>query len=168
MKKFILLIVFILAAYSQSPIKSQDISIKESVSYINTLLEENPYVLTFLEITFFYSIDITSDKELVVKMEFEGPYKSFIKAEISDLDLTFKKDFCRENTNSICWNCISKDLSADNNCVYNENIYLEGGEEIRYTDNICVQFSNENNICGELYSALDSLFKKVMESELKE
>jgi hypothetical protein len=168
MKKNIILVFILAFAFSQSAIKSESLTIQETLNYINTLLKANPYIDNFLEITFYYSVDITSNNELVVVMESKGSFKSILKSKISDLDHFFQKDFCKETSNSICWYCKPEDLTKDNGCVYNEIIISGGEKENHSSDNICVMFSNQNEICDKLYHAFDNLFTKVLESELKD
>jgi hypothetical protein len=153
--------------FNLTPLKSQNLSIQETVNYIDTLLKTNPYIDNFLEITFSYSVDITSNKELVVSMEFNGPFKSILKSKISDLDRIFQKDVCGDTSNSICWYCKHEDLAKSNACVYIENITTGGEKEGHYSNSICVMFSNRNGICEKLYNAFDHLFTKVLESESK-
>jgi hypothetical protein len=167
MKKHIFLVIIFISAFSLSSLNSQSLTIRETIDYINTLLKTNPYTDNFLEITFNYSVDLTSNNELVVKMEFNGPFRSVIKAEISDLDHMLQEDFCRENSNSICWYCKPKVPAGSDNCVNNEIINSGGETENHYSNNICVMFSNRNKICNKLYTAFDNLFKKVLESEGK-
>jgi hypothetical protein len=168
MKKYIFLIVIIIAAFCQSPVKSQDINIKESVDNINNLLKENPYFDNFFEITYYYSIEITPDAEFIVRVDFDGPYSLFYKAKISNLVGNENVESTQRDSRSICWSCKSGDLEENNNCVYTEYILVEGEIEISHTDNICVKFSNKNKISSEIKNTLDSLFKKIQESELKE
>ena len=74
MKKKYILIGVLLIALSQSGLRSQSVTVKETVNNINALLKANPYVDNFLEITFFYSIEVTPDRKLVVTMESEGSF----------------------------------------------------------------------------------------------
>ena len=168
MKKNILLVLIFVNAFNQSDLKSQILTIRETINYIDTLLKTNPYFDNFLEITFYYSVDITANNELVVNMEFKDAFKSIVRSEISDLDHFFQKDFCNKTSNSICWYCKLEDLADYNACVYNEIINSGGGKENHYSNNICVMFSNQNEICDKLYNAFDYLFTKVLESELKD
>jgi len=148
--------------------KPQTFPYRETIEYINSLLKANPYVDTFLEITFYYSIDISSDKELVVKMEFDGPFKTILKSKIRDLNLSLQKDSTYDNSGSICWNCLSNDLTNKNKCVINETIPTEGESEFHSSDNIFVMFSKQNEVRDKLIRAFDQLFKEVLESGSKE
>ena len=83
MMKRIIFFVFLTYLLSGiAAVKSQELTTTEEINYINSLLKANPYRDTFLEITFFYSIDITPEKELIVKMDFDGPFKTILKAKI--------------------------------------------------------------------------------------
>ena len=83
MKRMIILVFLTSSLSGIATVKSQELSSRKEINYINSLLKANPYRDTFLEITFYYSIDITSEKELIVKMDFDGPFKTTIKARIS-------------------------------------------------------------------------------------
>ena len=161
MKKVVLLVFILGFAFIQSTLKSQGLTTREIINNINTLLKTNPYVDNFLEITFYYSVDITSDNELVVAMESEGNFKSIFKTKISDLDYSYQKDFCKKTTNTISWHCKSKDITKNNGCVYVAGTVPGGGEANYYQDNIAVMFSNKNNICDKLYDSFNQLFTKV-------
>ena len=144
-------------------VKSQDMASKEEINYINSLLKINPYRDTFLEITFFYSINITQEKELVVTMEFDGPFKTVLKANIRDLGNSFLRDTSYEGNSSLCWYCKPNAATKDNNCVYNETITSETEKESHLSDNICVMFDRDSNIRDELIKALDKLFSRILE-----
>jgi len=144
-------------------IKSQDPTVGEDISYINSLLKANPYRNTFLEITFFYSIDVTTEKELVVNMDFDGPFKTMVKARIIDLGSSYLRDTVYEEEGSICWYCKTEDSKKENNCVYNETITSGTEKESHYSDNICVMFSREGDIREILVKTFDRMFKKVLE-----
>jgi hypothetical protein len=165
MKKKYILICVLLIALSQSGLRSQSVTVKETVNSINALLKANPYVDNFLEITFFYYIEVTPDRKLVVTMEAEGSFKSVFRALISDLDYTYQQDFCKRSSNTISWNCKTEDLSKINKCVLVENIIPKTSEANYYHSNISIMFSNRNGICEELYKSLEKLFKEVSISE---
>lgn len=167
MKKYVLLILILICAINAVPVKSQCLSARETLDYINAILKTNPFVDTFNEITFYQTVDITKNNELEVSMDFNGPFKSIARSKISDLDFGLPRDSCNEISNSICWICKTKGLTGINDCVYNENIYTGGEKEIHVSNNICIMFSNQNSVCEKLNVAFDCLFKKVLESELK-
>jgi hypothetical protein len=145
------------------PVKSQELSVRDEISNINSLLKSNPYRDTFLEITFNYSIDITPDRELVVNMDFDGPFKTTVKARITDLHSTLQIDTALEGTSSICWYCKPVENISLTNCVYNESITSRGEKESHYSDNICVMISRQEEIRGKLIQAFNKLFTKVLE-----
>jgi hypothetical protein len=162
--KRIFILVFLAGFFSgNETLKSQELSVKDQVDSVNAILKENPYRDTFLEITFYYSIDITSEKELVVKMDFDGPFKTIVKAKITDLNRSLGIDTALEGTSSICWYCNNAGLNSDANCVYNESITAQGEKESHYTDNICVMISRENEIRDRLIKDFDKLFRRVLE-----
>jgi hypothetical protein len=144
-------------------LKSQELTVRDEINSINSLLKANPYRDTFLEITFYYSIDITSQKELVVKMDFDGPFKTNVKVKISDLNLSLQVDTALEGTSSICWYCNPGGISGEANCVYNESTTSQGEKESHYTDNICVMISRESEIRNSLIKEFDKLFQLVLE-----
>lgn len=151
MKKISLIIVVIIISIWLSPLKSQDNN--KTVDYINSLLKENPYTDDFQEITFFYSIELTEKNELVVKLEYDGPFKTIFKAQISDLDSVFQDNPTMIPSTHLCWNCKTGD-----GCVINETIYTSGDKEVNSAGNICVMFSNKKNVYPKLIEAFDKLF----------
>ena len=167
MKRIIYLFLLTVFVFGFSQLKSQDVLIRGKISYINSLLKANPFVDIFNEITFFYSVDITTDKELVVNMEFNGPFKSLMKSAIAELDRSLPEDTIY-GSSSICWYCRPGVKTKGSNCVYNETITTDGEKEHHYSDNICVMFANNIDICYKLDSAFNQLFTKVLESGLKE
>ncbi len=165
MKRIILLVFLTCFLSGFETVKSQDLTVKEEINYINSLLKANPYRDTFLEITFFYSIDITPEKELIVNMEFDGPFKTVLKAKILDLGNSFVRDTSYEGNSSVCWYCKPNDATKDINCVYNETITSETDKESHFSDNICVMFARDSNIREELIKDFDKLFKKILEQK---
>jgi len=163
MKRIIFFISLTYLLSGIATVKSQDPTAREEISYINSLLKANPYRDTFLEITFFYSIDITPDKELIVIMDFDGPFKTVLKVNILDLGNTFVRDTSYEGNSSICWYCKPNEATKDINCVYNETITSETEKESHYSDNICVMFARDSNIRDELIKAFDQLFRNAQE-----
>jgi hypothetical protein len=167
MKKYFFLILILVLAIDESTVSSQCLSVRETLNYINALLKANPYVDNFNEITFYQTVDVTTNNELEVTMDFNGPFKSITRSKISELGYVVPKDSSTEITNSICWSCRTKGLTGSNDCVYNENIYTGGEKEIHYSNSMCIMFSNQNRICDNLSVAFDCLFKKVLDSEFK-
>lgn len=165
MKRIILFVFLTYLLSGIAAVKSQELTTTEEINYINSLLKANPYRDTFLEITFFYSIDITQEKELVVKMDFDGPFKTIVKARIPDLNTALQIDTALEGTSSICWNCKPSGTNSQTNCVYNESITSGGEKESHYSDNICVMISRKEDIRGVLIKSFDRLFKRVLEQK---
>jgi hypothetical protein len=163
MKRIIFLVFLTCFLPGIGTVKSQEPAVRDEINFINSLLKANPYRDTFLEITFFYSIDITSDKDFVVNMDFDGPFKTILKAKIIDLGGSFLRDTAYEGNSSICWYCKTDDTTIENNCVYNETITSGLENEFHYSDNICVMFARDSNIRDELIKLFDKLFKRVLE-----
>jgi hypothetical protein len=163
MKRVVFLVFLTFFLPGIETVKSQELTPAEEISYINSLLKSNPYKDTFLEITFHYSIVITSDKELVVNMEFDGPFKTILKAKIADLGGSFLRDTAYEGNSSLCWYCKTDNTKKENTCVYNETITSVNEKESHYSDNICVMFAKDSNIRDELIKDFDKLFKRVLE-----
>ena len=141
---------------------SQNIEIDQSIDSINAILKANPYHDGFNDISFFYSIDITQEKELIVEMSFDGPFKWIYTAKISDLDISPKTDICRESPGSFCWICKKSDNGEQQSCVKAEMILNEGASEKEYSSNICVSFSSRANICNDLNKRFQRIFFRVM------
>ena len=160
MKKMIICLFLTFALSGIVPLKSQELSVREEIDYINSLLKANPYKDTFLEITFYYSIDVTPDSELVVYMDFDGPFKTIMKANMKKLDNTIQIDTALEGTSSICWNCNYDKVTGQNNCVYSEKIDKGGDKESHFGNNICVMVTRQSDIRDKLINAFRVLFKK--------
>ena len=168
MRKNMVLCCIFLFVCNCSTLKSQGLTIRETINNIDTLLETNPYYDSFNEIAFYYSVDITSKNELVVTLESKGNFKTIFKTKISDLDHSYQKDFCSKNPGCISWYCKSKDKTKSDGCVSVTGT-IPGDMEANYNqDNISVMFSNEALICDKLYNAFNYIFIKVLKSEIKE
>lgn len=152
---------FVWASWSNN-ILSQSITIKESIDSINTILKANPYHDGFNDISFYYSVNITQEKEFVVEMSFDGPFKWVYSVKISDLDISTKTDRCRESPGSFCWICRKSATGDQNSCVRAEMILNEGVPETENSSNICVSFSSRANICSDLDRRFQHLFYNVM------
>lgn len=163
MKRIIILVCLAGFLPGIETIKSQELTARDEINFLNSLLKANPYRDTFLEITFYYSIDITSDKELVVKMDFDGPFKTVLKAKVAELGKSFLRDTAYEGNSTICWYCITDDTKKENNCVLNETITSDAEKESHYSDNICVMFARDSNIRNDLIKNFDKLFQLVLE-----
>jgi|WetSurMetagenome_2_1015567.scaffolds.fasta_scaffold14215_6 hypothetical protein len=167
MKRFMFLVFIFILSLDQSVLKAQNLTVRETVDSINTLLKANPYVDNFLEISIYYSVDISSNNELVVIMESQGSFKTVFKVKIADLEISGQKDFCTRMSNTFSWYCKPADTKNKNSCVSVEGTMPGGAEANYHQDNITVMFSNRNQICGKLNSAFNNLFIEVTESESK-
>jgi hypothetical protein len=163
MKRMNILVFLTIIISGISPVQSQELSVNDEIIYINSLLKANPYRDTFLEITFYYSVSVTPDKELIVNMDFDGPFKTILKAKISDLGRSFLRDTAYEGNSSVCWHWKSDDALKENTCVLNETITSETERESHYSDNICVMFLRDGDIRARLVKAFDKLFSMVLE-----
>ena len=160
MKNSVFSLLILLLLIITIPSKSQNNNVRESVKYINALLKENPYLDSFQEITFYYSIDIITDNELIIKMELDGPFKTLYRSKISDLDPVAQNNPAMIASTYICWNCKSTETKENNSCVINETVYEGGNKEVHTSGNICVMFSNENNVYDKLFDEFDHLFNE--------
>lgn len=152
---FILLIfLYNVTVSSQSPVA------EELIKNINALLKENPYTDDFQEITFFYSVDVTPENEFVVKLEFDGPFKTLFRSKFSDLNPVVQNNPAMLSSTHLGWNCKSKDSKENNSCVYNETIYEGGDKEVHTSATICVMFSNQKGVNNKLRKAFDQLFSE--------
>lgn len=156
------MIVFATIIAGQNYLNSQSVTFKETLDSINIMLKANPYFDGFNEIAFYYSVNITTEKELVVEMSFNGPFIWVYKVKISDLDISPKKDICRESPGSLCWNCIKTDSAQVNSFVQAEMRFTDGSSEKQNSSSICVSFSRQSMICSELNKKFQFLFSKVM------
>lgn len=142
-------------------INSQNVTLKETIDSINVILKSNPYIDRFNEISFYYSVNISSENELIVEMTFDGPFKWLYKAKISDLDISLKKDVCRESPSTLCWTCKHEVSEEARSCVQAEMIFTDGSSSKENSSSICVSFSGQF-ICNELNRKFQLLFSKVM------
>jgi hypothetical protein len=161
MKKSIIMIVFTSFLAGHNYLNSQIFTFKESLDSINSTLKAYPYIDRFNELTFYYSVNITPENELVVEMNFDGPFKWIYKAKISDLDLSPKKDACRESMNSLCLVCKMADSTRVNSCVIAEMVYTDGGTQKENSSSICVSFSGQG-ICNDLNKKFQRLLTYVI------
>lgn len=158
MKKPLLAVILIFIYSWQNNASSQNPAVIHSIDSINSILKANPYHDGFNDISFYYSINITPDNELVVEMSFDGPFKWVYKAKISDLDLAPKKDVCKDSPGSICWLCKQTEQGEPNSCIQAEMIFTDGASEKENATNICVSFSGRNMICNDLNNRFQRLF----------
>jgi hypothetical protein len=163
-KNMILCGIFMLI-YSCTTLRSQGLTIRETINNIDSLLKEYPYYDSFNEIAFNYSVDVTPAKELVVTMESEGTFKTIFKTKISDLDRSKMMNACNEDPDCILWHCNSDGKTKSDGCVYVSGTIPGGIEANYYQNNISVMFSRKALICNKLYNAFNELFTKVLDSE---
>lgn len=159
-----IIFLFLLTSYMSAieTIKSQDLPFRKEVNFIDSVLRENPYFESFLEITYHYSIDISAEKELIVNMDFNGPFTTTFTARLTDLNNTFIVD-TTEYTSSICWLCKEGDTGKENQCVRQANFYTTGEKDIVDSDNICILLPNQTKVRVELIKAIEDLVRKVLE-----
>jgi len=162
MKRAVSIILITICISGFNKVFSQNISIKQSIDSINAILKVNPYHDGFNDISFYYSVNITEEKELVVEMSFNGPFKWVYTAKISDLDISPKDNVCRESPGSFCWICRKSASGEQNSHVKAEMILDEGSTETENTTNICVSFSSRSNICNDLNNRFQHLFSMVV------
>jgi hypothetical protein len=161
MKKKFLVVVLIVIYSWQNNAASQSPELIQSIDSINTILKANPFHDGFNDISFYYSLNITRDRELIVEMSFDGPFKWVYKAKISELDLTQKKDACKDSPGSICWICKQKEPGKPNSCIQAEMIFTDGSSEKMNASNICVSFSSRAMICNDLNIRLHKLLSNI-------
>jgi hypothetical protein len=163
MRKFIQLLLTIILALAGYNLKAQNANVREAADTINSLLKANPYFDNFLEITINYSIEISPENVLAVKMESAGSFKTVFKIKIADLDNSRLSDSCSRANNSIYLYCKSTGVTDSDRCVIVEGT-MPGGEEANFNqDNIIVMFSNRKGICKKLNEAFGQLFASISE-----
>jgi hypothetical protein len=163
MKKMVLLSFLISFFSGIATVRSQELQIREQINYIDSILKANPYRENFLEITYYYSIDITPERELVVHMDFNGPFTSTFKARILDLNNLFVVDTSNEWSSSICWHCKPDGTGKEKTCVYQENLYTNGDKDIVDSEDICVMLPMKSDVRFRLIKAIEELVGKVLE-----
>lgn len=154
-------IIFVLSIFLSGIIaaKSQDLPYWKEVHYIDSVLSKNPYFENFLGITYYYSIDITPEKEMIVKMDFKGPFTSIFKARINELKNAFEVD-TTEYTSSICWHCLEDGSGKEKRCIFQENIYTSGERDTVNSDDICIQLPTQSDLRNNLIKSLEKLLIK--------
>jgi hypothetical protein len=106
---------------------------------------------------------ITDQKELVVNMSFNGPFRTSGKVSMHDLDPVIRIDTALEGTSLICWYCKPDSSSRPGNCIYNVTIPDQGNKESHLSDNICIMISRKTEIRSRLIRSFQELFSKVIE-----
>lgn len=160
MKKTILFLFTLLISGISININAQESSIKASIDSVNAILKANPFYDGFNEVSFPNAVSISQDRELVVDMDFNGPFRWVYKAKISELDLTLRNDPCRESPSSVCWTC-KKTGGTPGNCITAEMIMSDGGSQKENASNICVSFSARKGICNDIYLRISRLLNRV-------
>jgi hypothetical protein len=162
MKKTLIALLLLIFILSDCQLKSQDIKSGKNITveYINSLLKNNPYTDNFQEITFFYSIEITPENELVVNLEYDGPFRSNFRSKISDLNPVPQNNSTMIQSTYLCWQCKSVDSGGHSSCVQNEIIYTSGEKELHTAGEISVMFSNDKKVYSKLFDAFDKLFSQ--------
>lgn len=160
MKSFGLFLFIISLASGPEILKSQDLSFKKEVNEIDSILKENPYHEGFLGITYYYSIDISADKELTVNMDFNGPFRTTFTARIADLTPSFEAD-TTEYTSSICWHCKADQTGRETRCINQVNIYTTGERDSVASDDICIQLPAQTDLRIKLINMINDLVIKV-------
>lgn len=164
MKRSILLLSIVLLAGLLTQAVSQDSNIRAGIDSVNTVLKANPYYDGFNEIAFNYTVSITNERELVVEMNFDGPFKWIYKAKIDDLELNLRNEPCRESPSSVCWVCKKNETGVPGNCIQAEMLMTDGGSQKENASNICISFSARAGICNNIYTSLNRLMTNVMNS----
>jgi hypothetical protein len=143
-------------------VNSQELPFRKEINYIDSLLSKNPYNENFLGITYFYSLDITAEKELTVKMDFNGPFSTIFKARLNDLNIDSVVD-TTEYTSSMCWRCKPDESDRVKRCIEQINTYTTGEIDVVESEDICLQLPTQGNIRLKLIKAVDELVKKANE-----
>ena len=143
-------------------VKSQDLPFRKDVNYIDSLLSKNPYAENFLGITYYYSLDITPEKELSIKMDFNGPFSTTFKARLTELNTSPVVDTA-EYTSSMCWSCRQDESGTEKLCITQENIYTTGEKDIVNTEEICLMLPAQSTIRLKLIKAINELVAKARE-----
>jgi len=159
MRRTLAFIIPLLSIYSLSDAYCQDLQFRKEINSIDSILRENPYKENFLGITYYYSIDITESNELVVKMDFDGPFATTFSAKIKDINITAVAD-TGEYTSSMCWQCMMDDKGKNIQCVRQENQYKTGENEVVSTDELCLMLPVNTNLRIKLIRSIGDLLKK--------
>jgi hypothetical protein len=141
--------------------KSQDLPFRNEVNFIDSVLRENPTSENFFGITYYYSLDITPEREIVVKMDFMGPFTTIFKARLTDLNPVFIVDTAK-SAGSICWSCKPDESGMGKRCVRQINIYTTGEKDTVNTDEICLVLPAQGKPRRQLIDVIDELVKKIL------
>jgi hypothetical protein len=162
MKRALFIVILMILSSVSYQARSQDKPFRAEVGYIDSVLSKNPYKENFLGITYYYSLDITAEKEIIVKMDFNGPFLSTFKARLSDLITDFVVD-TTEYTSSICWRCSNDESGKQKRCVDQENLYTSGDRDHIVAEDMCLMLPSQKDIRLKLINAIDELLKKARE-----
>jgi len=161
--KIMAILVFLTINFSGIHIvKAQDLPFRKEVNFIDSVLRKNPYMENFLGITYYYSIDLTAEKEIIVIMDFNGPFTTTYKASIADLNNAFVVD-TSEYSSSMCWHCTEDGSGIEKRCIKQVNLYTTGEKEIVDSDDICIMLPAHSEVRLVLIKAIEELVKKARE-----
>jgi hypothetical protein len=162
MKKLILPVFLFSQLSGLATVNSQDLPFRKEINYIDSVLQKNPSTENFLGITYYYSVDVTAEKELIVVMDFKGPFTTTFKARLADLPESFVVD-TSEFRSSVCWHCGTDSTGREKRCIKQEILYTSGEKEIVDSEDICIMLPAESDIRLKLLIAIEELVKKVRE-----
>lgn len=162
MKKLIIFISLAGMLLAPGSLNAQDLPFRKEINYIDSVLNKNPYLEKFLGITYYYSIDITPERELVVVMDFKGPFTTTYKAKLADLVHPFVTD-TTEYTSQICWRCRCDDSGRETRCIFQMNTFTNSERDTIVTDDICVMLPDQPGMRIDLIRRIDELVKKALE-----
>lgn len=162
MKRRIFLAFISLLLSGITSVQSQELPFRKDVDYIDSILNKNPYNENFLGITYFYSLDISAEKELIITMAFDGPFTTVFKASLNDLSLESVVD-TTEYSSSICWSCRKDESGRIKTCVKQINTYTTGEKDIVDSEDICIMLPTGKNTRVELIKAINNVVIKARE-----
>jgi hypothetical protein len=162
MKNSICFLFFLSTLCFSQNITAQDVAIRKEIQYIDSVMNRNPYFDKNLSIIYYHSLDITADKELVIKMDFKGPFICTSIVKLADLEFPFTVD-TSEYSSSIIWRC--KQLTPDRTtrCVKQEHAFTGGERDTIDSDEISIMLPSETRLRLGLIKSIDELIKKVLE-----
>jgi hypothetical protein len=162
MKRRIFLAFISLLLSGITSVKSQELPFRKDVNNIDSILSKNPYNENFLGITYYYSFDISTEKELIITMDFDGPFTTVFKAALNDLSIESVVD-TTEYSSSMCWRCREDESGKLKTCVKQINTYTTGEKDIVDSEDICIMLPAQKNIRVELIKAINNVVKKARE-----
>jgi hypothetical protein len=157
------ILVFLTSIFSGiATVNSQDLPFRKEVNYIDSILQKNPSTENFLGITYFYSLDVTAGKEIIVVMDFKGPFTTTFTGSLPELKDSFVVD-TSEFRSSLCWHCGTDAAGKEKRCIKQEILYTSGEKEIVDSEDICISLPLQRDIRLNLINAIEELVKKVLE-----